>query len=76
MTSITFGFSSDSDFDAMNKGSPLSPVRPTSVLKKHVQFPDHFSGVVHEVFSGDDSNGNGTDTVAIETPPSVIVVSF
>lgn len=59
----------------MNK-PPLHPLRPTSVLKKHVQFPDNFNGVVQEIFCGDDSNGNGSDTVAIETPPSVIVVSF
>lgn len=48
----------------------------TSVLKKHVQFPDNFNDAVQDVFDEEDSNVNGSDTVAIETPPSVIVVSF
>lgn len=65
------------DFEAINK-SPLNPpIRPANGMKKHVQFPDNFNGVVQEIVScGDDSNGNGSDTMAIDTPPSVIVVSF
>lgn len=68
---------SQSDFEATNKAT-VDPLHSTSVLKKHVQFPDNFDDVVHDIFGQqeDDSNVNGSDTIAIETPPSVIVVSF
>lgn len=69
---ILFWFS---EFDAMNKSS-FNPLNGSNALRKHVKFPDNFNGVVQEILCGDESNGNASDTVAIETPPSVVVVSF
>lgn len=52
---------------------PIHEQRPTKVSKKHVQFPEDCKCVEEESLCCDDSNGNGTDVPAIETPPSVIV---
>lgn len=44
------------------------------MLKKHVQFPEDFKCVEEEesLFTNN-SNGNGTDRIDINSPPSAVV---
>lgn len=57
----------------MNASRTPTRVGPPKVLKKHVKFPENFKCVEEESLCCDDSNENGTDIVAAETPPSVTV---